>query len=301
MLPRRDVPLPMAETDFLELSVSTPPGPRPLVKPSSLMPELFVPSDSLMAYSVLLNQRLERIDEINTRAVSGDLYGEELLDAVRAISLDLEKWELALPEHMKNTARNLTHWTRKGLSSPFVLLHIDFNHFNQLLFYQFLHGSADFASTSSTIYQHAQKCRQHATELSNLIHLCSVTPGAQPLYSIGGHILTIASTALLHTFLFTNDDVERQSTRQLLERNFEFLTKLKKYWPCLDISFSRFEAFHTACMHCRDDSHFRMDQWMLKFLLEFAVPINGRQYHAIDEQNPPHQSFLAGFGLQGGD
>jgi hypothetical protein len=209
----------------------------------------------------------------------------------------LEKWELALPEHMKNTAGNLAHWTKKGLSTAFVLLHIDFNHFNQLLFYQFLHGSADFATTSSTTYQYAQKCRHHATELCNLIHLSSVTPGAQPLYSIGGHILTIASTALLHIFLFANDEVERQSTRQLLERNFEFLTKLKEYWPCLDVSFSRFEAFHTACMHCRDDSHFRMDRWMLKFILEFAVPINERQYDAMEEQNPPQQSFLAGLRL----
>ncbi|KAJ5833385.1 hypothetical protein N7474_001696 [Penicillium riverlandense] len=297
ILPQRDVPLPMAEGEFLALTTSTPPSPNQLVNPSLPMSELSVPAESLMAYSVLLNQRLARIDEVNSHAVSGDLYGQDLLEAVSDISMDLEAWKCALPEHMQNIAGNMEYWTQQGLSTAFVLLHIDFNHFNQLLFYQFLHGSAQRASPFSRTHQYAQKCRHHATELSNLIHLASVTPRAQPLYSLGGHVLAIASTALLHTFLFADNEVEQQSARRLLERNFEFLTTLREYWPCLDVTFSRFEAFHNACMHCRDDSHFRMDQWMLKFMHEFAKPISERRWDTMGEQKTEKWS-LASLGLK---
>lgn len=251
-----------------------------------------------MAYSVLLNQYLGKIDKVNSDAVSGELQGEALLEAVRDISLELEGWMCSLPERMHNTPGNLTYWAKRGLSTNFVHLHIDFNHFNQLLLYQFLHGNADPVSPSLTTYQYAQKCRRHSTELCNLIHLASDTPGAQPLHSLGGHVLTIASTALLHILLFGDDESEQQSARRLLERNFEFLTTLSTYWPCLDISFSRFEAFHNACMRCRDDSHFRMDQWMLKFMLEFAEPVNERWYEeGSEEQMVQEEWSLASIGL----
>lgn len=36
--------------------------------------------------------------------------------------------------------------------------------------------------------------------------------------------------------------------------------------------FSRFQEFHKACQRSTETS-FRMDEWMLKFLLEFARPI----------------------------
>jgi hypothetical protein len=117
------------------------------------------------------------------------------------------------------------------------------------------------------------------------------------LFSLVGHILTIASTAQLHILLFSSDAAETKNARRLLERNFELLSLLKTYWPCVDASVSRFEAFHTACLRCQDDSHFQMDQWMLKFILEFAAPVNERNDYKGSEETIRGEWSLASIGV----
>ncbi|OAL29841.1 hypothetical protein AYO22_01747 [Fonsecaea multimorphosa] len=286
MMPLRNVPLPMAEKRFLELSSTSPPTRTYIASRGSPMAKSHVPQDSLIAHSVMVNQIFSQIDEVNSRAVSGELQGVELTQAVERLSLELDSWVSNLPDKMINTPENLVYWTRQGFGNIFVVLHMDFYHLCQILFYQFLHGSADRtyhpqnqgAAQSQLRTQYAQKCRQYSTDVCNLIHLASETEGAEAelLNSIVGHVLTIASTVQLHILLFSDDTDAVQRARRLLERNFELLTRLKTYWPCIDISFARFEAFHKACLRCQDDSHFQMDQWMLKFMLEFAAPLAER-------------------------
>ncbi|KAL3452734.1 hypothetical protein BJX65DRAFT_302643 [Aspergillus insuetus] len=299
LMPQRSVPLPRGEDEFLKMSPSTPPSPVASPDLDSSASQLSIPMNSFMAHSVLLTRYLGQTDKLNSQAVSGDLQGEALFEAVGNISGHLVAWLNNLPPNMRNTPENLAYWTSKNLSTGFVHMHIDFNHLNQLLFYQFIHGSVDLAGPGSTTYQYAQKCQFHATELCKLIHLTSSTPGAQPLYSLGGHILTISSTVLLHIFLFGTNESDRQDARRLLEQNFEFLTTLSMYWPCLDVSFVRFEAFHKACLSCHDDSQFRMDKWMLKFLLEFAEPVSERweKKDAEDGGTVPVEWSWASIGL----
>lgn len=244
------------------------------------MSELAIPEDSLVAYSVVLNHQLNQVHSINSRAASGELCGDDLLEAVQSMSQKLDEWNGALPQQMHNTAENMEYWSKRGLSTSFIHLHIDHNYFNQLLFYQFLHGSTNQASPTSKCHLFAQKCQHHALELSKTIQLASTTPDTKPLYSLGGHVLTITSTVLLYMFLFSEKEAEKQNARYFLERNFELLTSLRDYWPCLDVSFSRFETFHRICMQSRDDAQFRLDRWMLKFIHEFAEPVKER----VDEQ-----------------
>jgi hypothetical protein len=277
-MPRRNVPLPMAEHKFLQVSSTLPPY---LSQPSELgtiSATTYVPDDSLLAHSVGLNEKFSQIDNMNSRAVSEVLYGSELIREVERISLEMRAWASELPDRMRYTRENLAYWTSQGSGNIFILLHIQYHHFSQLLFYQFLHGSADPTCRSSANYRYAQNCREHATNLCNIIHLARDKPATEPLFSLVGHVLTIASTAQLHILLFSSVAAEIQNARRLLERNFELLTILRTYWPCVDASFSRFEAFHNACLRCQDDSHFQMDQWMLKFMLEFATPVNEREY-----------------------
>ena len=276
-MPQRNVPLPMAEHKFLQLSMTASPYLSQLSDPGSPTVALGVPDDSLLAHSVALNQKFSQIDKLNSQAVSGELQGGELIQGVEHISLELGAWASELPERMRDTPENFAYWTTQGSGNIFVLLHIQYHHFSQLLFYQFLHGSADPACRSLSTYKYAQKCRQHATNLCNLVHLARGTPETEPWFSLVGHVLTIASTAQLHILLFGSDTAEIQNAHQLLERNFELLTLLRTYWPCVDASFSRFDAFHSACLRCQDDSHFQMDQWMLKFMLQFAAPVNERR------------------------
>lgn len=294
LMPQRIVPLPMAEHRFLQLSLTA--SPYQSHHPG-LGSALYAPQDSLLAQSVTLNQKFSQIDKLNSQAVSGELQGAALIQEVERISLEMGVWVSELPGRMCNTPENLAHWTSQGSGNIFVLLHIQYHHFSQLLFYQFLHGSADPKCRYSTNYEYAQKCRQHATSLCNLIHLARATPATEPLFSLVGHILTIASTAQLHILLFSSDAAETKNARRLLERNFELLTLLRTYWPCVDASVSRFEAFHTACLRCQDDSHFQMDQWMLKFILEFAAPVNERNDYKGSEETIRGEWSLASIGV----
>ena len=267
----------MAEHKFLHLSSTASPCLSQSSDLGSTTAALYAPDDSLLAHSAALNKIFSQIDKLNSQAVSGRLQEAELIHEVERVSLELGAWASELPDRMRNTPENLAYWTKRGSGNIFVLLHIQYHHFSQLLFYQFLHGSGNPTVCSSGNYKYAQNCRQHATNLCNLIHLAWGTPATEPLFSLVGHVLTIASTAQLHILLFSSDAAEIQDARGLLERNFEFLTLLRTYWPCVDASFSRFEAFHSACLRCQDDSQFRMDQWMLKFMLEFATPVAARK------------------------
>ena len=304
MMPLRNVPLPMAEHKFLQLSCTTSPylaGSPYLSHHSDLgsnMAALYIPDDSLLAHSVALNQMFTQIDNLNSQAVSGGLNQAELTQEVERISLEMGVWVSELPERMRNTPENLAYWTTHGSGNIFVLLHMQYHHFSQLLFYQFLHGSGDETCHSSANYRYAQECRQHATSLCNLIHLARDTPATEPLFSLVGHVLTIASTAQLHILLFGSDAAEVENARRLLERNFELLTLLRTYWPCVEASFSRFEAFHTACLRCQDDSQFQMDRWMLKFMLEFAAPVNERKDDEGSEDFLDSEWSLASIGAQ---
>ena len=296
-MPQRNVPLPMAEHKFFQLSSTASPYLSQLYDLGSTTAALYVPDDSLLAHSVALNQKFSQIDKLNSQAVSGALQGAELIQEVERISLEMGAWASELPDRMCKTSDNLAYWTSQGSGNIFVLLHIQYHHFSQLLFYQFLHGSADPACHLSANYKYAQNCRQHATDLCNLIHLARGDPATEPLFSLVGHVLTIASTAQLHILLFGSDAAEIQNARRLLERNFELLTLLRTYWPCVDASFSRFEAFHSACLRCQDDSQFQMDRWMLKFMLEFAAPVNERKDYESSEDIFDGEWSLASIGV----
>ena len=266
----------MGEKQFLELPTTEVPDESPFRDCQSSTPLAIASSNSFVAYSATLNQIFPKIDQANAQSVSDKISGIDLIQVVEEASHSLERWASALPVNMINTPQNLAYWTENGLGNVFVILHMNYYHLCQLLFYQFLHGSTNQTSHPQLTSQYAQKCRQYATQLCDLIHTASETPGAELLNSFVGHVLTIASTIQLHVLLFSEDDGEIRNARRVLERNFELLMHLKMYWPCIDLSFSRFEAFHRACLRSQDDSQFRMDQWMLKFMLEFAAPLTER-------------------------
>ena len=97
-----------------------------------------------------------------------------------------------------------------------------------------------------------------------------------------GHVLVIASTVQLHILLFSSDDAQVRAARKRLERNFNILTQLQKLWPAVDNSFERFTEFHKACEESKGSNVFRLDKWMLQFLLEFTRPVRGER-----EEVPP--------------
>ncbi len=279
-MPFRNVSLPMAEDVFLGLSFSQASIGPPTTDQAAFSPLPIPVSDSLIAQGMRVGFTLSKIDQVNSRAASGSIQYLDLIQEVQSIWGELQSWEYDLPASMVNTPANLAYWSRKGQGHIFIFLHMNYYHLCQLLFYQFIHHSARDGECPPLAVQFATKCRNAASQVCHLIHLASESSSAELLNSLVGHVLTIASTVQLHILLFSENETGIANARHLLERNFEFLTRLQAYWPCIDISFARFKAFHEACSRSQDGSQFRMDQWMLKFLLEFATSIPERR--AVD-------------------
>jgi hypothetical protein len=155
----------------------------------------------------------------------------------------------------------------------FVAVYLGYYHFGQLLFYQFLHGDCTGTVLSARFY--ADRCKTYAESLCETIYAAKSIPDCDVRYTMVGHIMVIASTVQIHTLLFSDNTDQIVAARRRLERNFEILSQLRTYWPTLDICFTRLQAFHKACRSSMDES-FRLDQWMLRFLSEFAEPVDDR-------------------------
>ncbi|KAG7294000.1 hypothetical protein NEMBOFW57_004061 [Staphylotrichum longicolle] len=121
-----------------------------------------------------------------------NLRGEdEVLEAVAGLSAALDAWLAALPDDMQYTPGNLAYWADRGCGPSFVVLHINYNHSGQLLFYRFLHNSltppdspiSSPYTTSTTITNmdahtsaaHAAKCNSHAAALCEIIYTSART------------------------------------------------------------------------------------------------------------------------------
>jgi hypothetical protein len=273
----------MDERVFLNLSSTEPPSSRQHGRD---------PSQSLIAQMIKLNGILYDINTFNTKATAEALRKDDVQDAVAELSAALEAWQSALPADMQYTADNLQYWANLGCGPSFVVLHINFNHASQLLFYRFLHTGLLQAEsdprdhdqttivTTTTFDDYAAKCRAHAANLCEIIYVSSSLRPTEVQYPLAGHMLVIASTVHLHTLLFGTDDAEIARARARLEHNFQIISRLQRYWPSLQASFSRLRAFHAACSMDVDkhegtaDVAFRLDRWMLKFLLDFAKPVD---------------------------
>ena len=251
-------PLPIDEETFLQWRLGNPISPIENVDRQS----------SLLAQMVLLNQLLLKINDVIAESAAIGELTSALERKVRDISQQLDGWHDSIPEYMKDTPDNLMRYAAKGLGRIFVAVWLGYYHFGQLLFYQFLHE--DQQSPNQKHY--SMKCKSYAAGLCNLVYAASSTPNCDVRYNMVGHILVIASTIQIHTLLFETDELDIREARFRLEQNFEILTRLREYWPMLDMIFSRLQIFHEVCRKSVDSS-FRMDQWMLKFLSEFAEPI----------------------------
>jgi hypothetical protein len=230
-------------------------------------------ASSLLAQMIKLNRILLQINSLNERTVSGVTSGLILENEVMELSTTLDDWHGSLPPFMHDTPSNLQRYAFQGLGRMFVAVYLGYYNFGQLLFYQFLHCDCHDTVLSARFY--ADKCKAHAESLCEMIYAANSVPNCDVQYTMVGHILVIASTVQIHTLLFSDNATQIAASKRRLERNFEILSQLRNYWPTLDICFTRLQAFHKACRDSMDES-FRLDQWMLKFLFEFAQPMDNR-------------------------
>lgn len=222
---------------------------------------------SLLGHMVKLNRILITIHDVLSKIVSQEYTKLVVSQRIQELSQKLDDWYFTLPSYMLDTPENLKNYTSYGLGRMFVAVYLGYYHFGQLLFYPFLHDG------SRGIDRHyADRCKNHAANLCSIVYRAHETPGCEVWYSMVGHILVVSSTVQIHTLLFNTNEVEVSMSRTRLEQNFKLLTRFKTFWPTLDTCLSRLWIFHRVC-RTGSDSSFRLDEWMIRFLSEYAKPV----------------------------
>lgn len=221
---------------------------------------------------IALSRIFADINQLNKRAAEPQILPYDV-SAIEALSTRLDEWEMQLPDFIRDESSNLAHYAAQGLGRIYVAVYLGYYHFGQLLFYQFLHGARGEDDRVLDLF--AQRCKYHAARLCNMVYAAMDTPGCDVLYNMVGHVLVIASTVQIHTLLFSSDGAEIAAARHRLERNYNILLRLRELWPSLDYCMMRLQAFHKACRTSMETS-FKLDRWMLKFLSEFAKPVDDK-------------------------
>ncbi|CAG8961079.1 hypothetical protein HYFRA_00002621 [Hymenoscyphus fraxineus] len=283
-MPNVEIQLPMDEMRYLALTMSPEPPESDMIQNSQ---------SPLISEMIKLNRILLAINDFNESCVQDTPSGLILEHAIHGLSRTLNDWEKALPAGMKDTPENFQWHASHGLGRTFAAVYLGYYHFGQLLFYQFLHTSSYESTPSAALY--AERCKEHAASLCEMIYRAFATPDSDVLYTMVAHVLVIASTACkpwesiytflvqIHTLLFSELESQIKMAHSRLERNFEILQHLRPYWSTLDRAMMRLRAFHDTCRKSMDTS-FVLDRWMLKFLVEFAKPVEEK---GVEEQSSP--------------
>ncbi|KAH9208392.1 hypothetical protein DL95DRAFT_467801 [Leptodontidium sp. 2 PMI_412] len=272
--PKKDVPFPTSERAFFQMRRS-----HSYLQFSSFESQE-ESSTSVFVQKIKLNPILSEIAQLNRTLAENTLSLHETHAATEALALRLNEWREQLPESLTDTPENLFAQSASGSGGVFVALHIGFYHFSQLLYFYYLHQSvSSYPTAESNVF--AERCRESSTAFCELLYAAQALPGAEVYYSMVGHALVISSTVQLHILLFTDNEEQSYAARQRLEKNFVILSRLQKLWRTVDHSFARFQEFHGACMRTKADSEdpsttFRMDKWMIQFLMEYSKPLEQR-------------------------
>jgi hypothetical protein len=255
--------LPADETVFLLLRAGT----RQLARQSE--------SRGIWSEMVRLARIWARIHHLNKASVGGLLELGELEATVNELAYELRSWSSSLPSTLQESHENLERYTSLGLGNAFAALHLGYHYYNEVLFYQFLAKTEETDSSSTLLFRN--QCEEHAMAFCNLLYLCRSMEHCQCLYIMVGHMLVVTSTVYIHVLLFSDHEAHIAMVRERLARNFEILTELQAFWVALDATLSRLKVFHNACRKSINQS-FRMDKWMLKFILEHGNSVVERPF-----------------------
>ncbi|RSM00153.1 hypothetical protein CDV31_011887 [Fusarium ambrosium] len=273
---RHDVPLPISEQEFRNLDLDEPA--EHVASPSMPFSPDSWSSHSLLARFINLNALLYEVHQLNARIAAEKLSGAQTHEAIGELAATLDTWLTDLPPHLRYTEQNMAYWGNQGSGPTFVNMHMNYHHIGQLLFYSSLGESLEITNDDPAYEQtinFAARCKQHAADLCDLIWRAKQRPETDIMHSLVGHDLVTSSTVQIHTLLFSLDDEEIAMAKSRLERNFEMITDLHKYWPVVSVTISKLQKFHNACLRYKDAT-FHLDRWMLQFILEFSQPIQER-------------------------
>ncbi|KAJ6032846.1 uncharacterized protein N7446_008860 [Penicillium canescens] len=193
----------------------------------------------------------------------------------------LDEWEQNLPPNLQYNMENILSSVKNRLGRTFLAMHIGRHHFRQMLFFPFLDARSN--RNTPNFPQGAAQCKQSANTVSEIIKHSTDIEGCDLNYFIYGHIAVISSCVHLHALLFSDNAEELAIARQRLVSNFEYLMRIKSYWPVVDHSVARLRKFQNSCQDAISDP-FVLDNWMSRFLTEHSSDLSERQMPATQPE-----------------
>ncbi|KAH8883082.1 hypothetical protein GQ53DRAFT_787148 [Thozetella sp. PMI_491] len=255
----KTVELPMDETVFQQTA-----GPV-LDEGHRLQPGLW-------AYMITLLSVFDSIQDLYWQIARQSLSEERIEDTVSSLAKMLEAWEASLPEHVRYNRTNLCSYRARGLGGTFAALHQGFNHYATLVYYQYLDINR---STTAKTRDFARRCKHYATMQSTLLRTAKDLGNCEMLFPGVGHSAAVSSSVLLHTLLFGQEE-ELLEARKSLKSNFDILKDLRRYWPSIELTVRRLTVFQNVCLQHTTPKSYNFDDWMVKFLLEYHLPLDDR-------------------------
>ncbi|KAE8150341.1 hypothetical protein BDV25DRAFT_172224 [Aspergillus avenaceus] len=257
--------------------------------PGEVVDDCLLVKPALWGYMVTLARIFGHIQHLHQRLADGTSDDSSTELATYQLESELECFLRDLPTEVRFNIDNLRTHAALGLGPAFVALHLGYHHYSTLLYFPYL-GTQLSRVTDHEAF--AVRCRHHAAAFSELLKSSNEMEGCEVLYFIVAHMAVTSSSVLLHTLLFGQED-ELPDTRRRLYYNFQVLLKLKSFWPGVDLMMERLFTFQKVCMLSMDRIY-TVDKWIVKFLLQHALPID-------KDIGPPATSQLAERGKYASD
>lgn len=101
--------------------------------------------------------------------------------------------------------------------------------------------------------------------------------------------MTMVSSAVLLHMLLYGAEADIDLAREQLTSNFEALIELRRYWPSVPQMIQRLLVFQDACLQFAPGTTHRLDRWMVRFLLEYSLPLQERVTYDVQESRGSSQ------------
>lgn len=183
-------------------------------------------------YKTKLVEIFDGIQNLNCRSFRDKLSQSEVDRQVGALAKTLDVWVSELPETRILNEVNIAAHRQNGVGAAFLDLHLGYNHYCVLLFFQYIRKSLPFPQA---LHPHAARCKKHALLYSSLLKMTRTLTDCRTVHALVGH-MTVVSSAVLLFFLLSDSAIETrdaQNIRGSLLSNFETIVELQTYWPCL--------------------------------------------------------------------
>jgi hypothetical protein len=199
----------------------------------------------LWAHAVELVHIYGQIQDLHRDLAEAVTWDEDLIeDRVRRLDAQLATFQANLNPQMRYSRENLAAYVQRGLGRSFIAFHLGLHHYGTLLYYEYLDHRRPSTRDGKVF---ADRCKYYATMVCDILRASREQKGAEALYSIVGHVTTISSSVLLHTYLFGAAH-ELPEAKWRLESNFESLKQLRSLYPNVELIVSQSHEFNHSIL-----------------------------------------------------